>query len=295
MDADTAFVCSAMSPGPLCGYPESTLLGILFALAGIASVTFFVKRALNASLPDRVLNQISLFWLFLAIFQFYRSLCFLVPFHWTQWTYSMWGVTLKGLLIFTPMCLVILILLDLLHSYRVLSPNAILFFRALFLLFLVLFLFLGFVLAWLTSGQAQDPDSAMTVWSGATDIVLAVFFAMPARALLEVAASPTSDLEDALCVNFCKVGIVTYVLLFTGRTIWGLTHFSRVNYLQNWVNDNHLPDGTPNGGARAVNFAFDFVFDFATTTMAMISVYLIQKRSTMFAENPYYTRRPDPK
>jgi hypothetical protein len=195
---------------------------------------------------------------------------------------------MKHILIFIPMCLVILVLFDLLFTYRNPGPKAILFFRALFLLFLITFLILGAILSAITR-TLSDPEASLTIWSASTDIVLAVFFAMPARSLLEAVADPSNRSEDFLCVNFCKVGIVLYVLLFAGRAIWSITYFWNLNLVQSWVNKHVLADGTPDGRARAINCAFDIVFDFVPAVLSMVTVTLIQNHKILFRENPYFS------
>jgi hypothetical protein len=195
------------------------------------------------------------------------------------------------MLAFIPMCLVILILFNLLFSYRNHGTKALFFFRALFIMFLVVFLALGILLCFVDSSvESTDVDSSMSLWCGCRNLVLAIFFALPARALLEAVTYPMVQKEDVCCVNFCRVGIVLYVVLYGGRTVWHVTHFFGGNVVENWVSKEINADGTPKGGARAVDFSFYFLFDFVTSVLSMISVYLFRTHEVMFHENPYFSR-----
>jgi hypothetical protein len=194
---------------------------------------------------------------------------------------------------FIPMCLVILILFDLLFTYRNPGNTAVVFFRSLFLLFLVTFVLLGVVLGIIDLHTEADIEASIILWCACTDLMLTIFFALPARSLLEAVTYPMVQPEDVCCVNFCKVGIVLYVLCFGGRMLWNGTDYFRINKLQTWVYEQRLENGMPNGNARVINFTFNLLFNFGASVLAMISVYLFKKHDMMFNDNPYYTRQSD--
>jgi hypothetical protein len=283
------FWCRIASPGLSCGYPEMLVLGILFWICALISIVLLIHTLRKSRRSCFITDQTVIFWIFLSIWQIYRGLMIVVPFHWTPQSYRIWYVSIEQMLMFIPMCLVILILFDLLFAYRNPGMNAMFFFRSLLLLFLVLFMGLGILLCIFDSSQEiEEADLPMALWAACTDLVLAIFFALPARALLEAVTYPMVQQEDICCVNFCKVGIVIYVLLYGGRTVWNGTHYFGVNVAQKWVGNAVEPDGRPTPGARAVDFGFYFLFDLTPSVLSMISVYLFRKHEMMFSENPYY-------
>jgi hypothetical protein len=286
--------CNYAFPGLECNYPEMLVLGILFwicALVSIVLLTHAIRKVDQAKHRFFFLDQTVLFWFSLAIWQIYRGILFVIPFHFNVETYHIWYTSVEQMVMFIPMCLVILLLFDLLFTYRNPGTNAMLFFRSLFLLFLVTFTVLGILLCVLDfSSNKKDTDLSMSLWCACTDLVLAIFFALPARALLEAVNYPMVQKEDVCCVNFCKVGIVLYVLLFGGRMLWNGTHYFGANKLQDWIFNDVDVNGRPKTGARVINFLLFFFWDFVSSIMSMISVFLFKKHEIMFSENPYYNR-----
>jgi hypothetical protein len=282
------FICFNAYPAMHCNYGEMIAISVLFFIAGLVSI-FFIGYSIRRAKPGCRIDQIVLFWIFLAIWQLYHGVISLVPIHWDLVTFRLWYGAANHILMFIPMCLVILILFELLFTYRNPGTNAIAFFRALFVLFLLTFVALGIVLCTLDVDNASDVDESLSLWSACTDLILALFFALPARALLEAVTYPMVQPEDACCVNFCKVGIALYVLLFGGRMIWNGTHYFHGNKAQDWL-DRASVNGQSTVARRVVMFLFVLFFDFGTSLLGMISVYLFKKHDMMFNENPYYTR-----
>jgi hypothetical protein len=282
--------CRMAYPGLVCGYTEMLVLGILFWVCALASL-FLLIHAIRKSKRCVVADQTVLFWVFLAIWQIYRGLLLVVPFHWAPETLRIGYTSVEQMVMFVPMCLVILLLFDLLFTYRNPGTNAMFFFRSLFFLFLVTFMGLGILLCVFdSSNENSDADLSMSLWCACTDLVLAIFFALPAPALLEAVTYPMVQKEDEFCVNFCKVGIVVYVLLYGGRALWNGTHYFGVNVVQSWMARTLDPDGRPAVPVRVLVFAFFFVFDLVSSVLAMVCVYLFREHENMFSENPYYTR-----
>jgi hypothetical protein len=282
------FICFYAYPGIPCHYGEMIAISVLFFLASLVSI-FFIVYSFRRSRSRCRIDQIVLFWFFLAIWQIYHGVISLVPIHWDLVTYRLWYGAANHILLFIPMCLVILTLFELLFANRNPPADAIIFFRALFVLFLLTFVALGIVLCTVDLDNASDVDESLSLWSACTDLILALFFALPARSLLEILTYPQVQDEDTCCVNFCKVGIASYVLLFGGRMIWNGTYYFHANKAQDWLNGASV-DGKSTAARRVVVFLFVLFFDFGTSVLGMISVYLFKKHDIMFNDNPYYTR-----
>jgi hypothetical protein len=283
-------LCMNGYAGYECDLGELMALAILFWISGLVSILLLVFGARKSKYGCVLRDQTVLFWFFLAVWQGYRgAICFFsVPKG--KSPPDMIGSTVSQLLMFIPMSLVTLNLFELLFTYRNPGTNAIVFFRGLFVLFIVVFLALGIVLSLIGLDDDSSTSKSIALWCACTNLILAIFFALPARSLLEAVTYPMVQPEDVCYVNFCKVGIVIYVLLFAGRMLWTGTDYFAINKLQvkvlKWADKN----GDPNSRARAFNFIYHFLFDFLTSVLAMVSVCVFKKHDIMFNENPYYTR-----
>jgi hypothetical protein len=281
------FICMNGYGGQGCDFGELTALGILFWISGGVSIFFAVFSWRKSKFRCPLLDQTVLFWFFMAVWQGYRGVISLFSLAEGIVRYALLYSTINHLLMFIPMCLAILILFDLLFMYRNPGTNAIAFFRALVVLFLIVFTALGVALSFIGLGDDEQADESVALWCACTDLILAIFFALPAQSLLEAATYPMVQPEDVCCVNFCKVGIVLYVMLFVGRTLWTSTHYFHINRLQTMVLQWVDPLGFPDSSARTFNFMYYFLFDFVASLLAMVSVYLFKKHDIMFNENPY--------
>ena len=294
MGFDKAFVCKNVMPGVSCNLWEMILLGCLFLFGAILSAVLMVDNCRKSKSKVSILDQTVWFWIFLIIWCLYRAATLIIPFHWTVITFKICFVGLHHILLFIPMCLVILILFDLLFTYRNPGTNAIVFFRSLFILFLLTFISLGVVLSVVDLENESDPEESIALWCACTDIILAIFFWLPATSLLKAVTYPMVQPEDACCVNFCKVGIGLYVVVFGVRMFYNVTHYFGKNIVQEWLNKELAKTAEiPNTNARAFTCFFWALFDLVPTIFALTSVYLFKKHDMMFNENPYYTRQSD--
>jgi hypothetical protein len=230
------------------------------------------------------------------IWQFYHGAITFFEIPWDRVTFRLLHEALNHILIFIPLCLSILILFEFLFPYRNPGPNAIQFFRLLFLLFVVTFVILGIVLSIVDVGNEKEADESFLLWCACSDLIIAIFFALPAWALLRAVTYPRVQPEDVACIRFCHVGIVVYVLLFAGRIAWNGTYYFGVNIAQNWLLSDNAVDHErgkyimPSPAASCLNFFYVFLFDGVTSALAMITVYLCKKHDMMFDETPYSTR-----
>jgi len=289
-----AFICKNALPGIYCDYPEMILLGSLFWLSSIISIVFLVFHFKKSKSKCKFFDQTVLFWIFMILWQVYRGTVALFPFKWNPRSFVIFFTSLNHILLFIPMCIVILILFDLLFTYRNPGMNAIVFFRSLFVLFLLTFVVLGATLCFVDIGNENDPDISLSLWCACTDLVLVIFFVMPAKSLLDAVTYPMVQTDDACCVSFCSVGIVVYSVVYLLRLLWNATHFFEINFIQQWVTKESVAGGDYlTSNVRTFVFFFVLFFDFIPSIFAIISVYLFKKHDMMFTENPYYTRQSD--
>jgi hypothetical protein len=283
---DSAQRCINGSPGLGCGILwEMILLALSFWASACVSCFFIYSTIRQSSFRCFFQDHTILFWIFLTAWQLYHGVITLIDIPWTLRTFQLCHNALNHILMFIPMCLVILILFDILFTAQHAGVNAVSFFRMLFSLFLITFVILGCVLSFVDSNGENDADRSLSLWCASTDIILAVFFALPAPSLLNLITAPMREINDLKCLNLCKVGTVLYVCLFGGRALWNGSHYFGINLVQNWLVQGQSAlvfDGNgnavkPSGAARAVSFVFVFVFDLGTSVLAMGSVYLFKK------------------
>jgi hypothetical protein len=195
-------------------------------------------------------------------------------------------------MLFIPMALVILILFDLMFTYKNPGDRAITFFRSIFAVFFGTLLITGAIVTLVSATAYTDVDDSLSIWAGSTEFILALFFGLPARALLRMVTYPLVQPEDVMCVNFCKVGIAAFTILFLGRAVWNTTHFFGINVVQTWMYD-HYGDPNKMGRIRAIQTGFIFLFDLVPSMLALAAVFLFKKHDMMFNENPYYRSQED--
>jgi hypothetical protein len=289
---DAKFVCTHAFSGMSCGFGEMSTLGVFFWASALVSLFFLVVSIRTATTRIAVFDPTVVFWFFMILWQIYHGTINVAQFSWTVVTFRLWYQSLNHILMFIPMCFVILVLFNLLFTYRNPGANAMMFFRGLFFLFLLIFVVLGAVLSAIDVSTEETIAPSLGLWCACTDLLLVVFFALPARALLDAVTYPMVQPEDTCCVSFCKVGIVLYVLLFAGRVLWNGTQYFNGNVVQDWLK-KQVAGARPTTPARLINFFCIFLFDFAISVLAMTSVYLFKKHDMMFNENPYYSKQND--
>jgi hypothetical protein len=261
--------------------------------AAAVSINFMVWTVRQSKFRCFFQDHTILFWIFLSVWQLYDCIITFVDIAWTLTTFQFFHNALNHILMFIPMCLVILILFELLFSVNVSGVNAISFFRMLFSLFLVTFVALGFVLSSVDANPENDADRSLAFWCACTDLILAIFFALPAPALLDVITAPMRKIDDVRCSMLCKVGTVLYVVLFGGRAIWNGSHYAGQNAVQNWlygpsaITKDLAGNDRPSNEARVISFVFIFFFDLGTSLLSMGSVYLFKKHDMLFSETVY--------
>jgi hypothetical protein len=278
-------VCQWIYPGfGDCDVPEMGVIAVMFWLLAIATIARMVS-VYRAS--GKRFDQTILFCILVAIWQVYVGLLYSVPFPWTLLTYRLFYFGLRHILLYIPMALVILILFDLLFTYKNPGDDAIMFFRILFIVFFSTFVVTGVIITIVDSTSTGDIEEMVSLWASANEIIIAVFFTLPAISLLRTVTYPLIQPEDVCCVRFCRIGIWAFAALFGGRAIWNLTHYFHCNKLQQWVNDNWGVKGKM-GLVRLSDAGFILIFDFVPSLLSVIAVFLFKKHDMMFNENPYY-------
>jgi hypothetical protein len=135
--------------------------------------------------------------------------------------------------------------------------------------------------------NTDNADQPMALWGAMTLLVCALFFILPARALVRAVTYPAVQKEDRQCVNFFSVAIWAYTLLYVVRALWNLTHFFDINPLQELV--YQYPWRAP--GVRAFNALFILLFDITPASLAIAGVYLLRKHDMLFNETTHFAAK----
>lgn len=301
--ANLNLTCLFVCPAFKCELWENLGLGLLFILTSILSCYYLFDNCRKTKKKCKIFDQTILYWLTLIIFLLFRGILSIAPINYNYKTVKLIFLGMHHILLFIPMCLVILILFDLLFTYQNPGTNAINFFRSLFLLFLATFVILGLALSLIdiNDDDNTDPEMSLSLWVACTDLILMIFFVIPAWSLLKAVTYPMIQPEDRACVNFCRVGIFLNTFIFFLRMLFNFLHYIDQNPVQDWVvrmnrEEAHYNGGkiyVPADGVRIYNFFYYLIFDFAPVVLSMIAVNLFKKHDLMFNENPYYTKQSD--
>jgi hypothetical protein len=117
---------------------------------------------------------------------------------------------LNHILDFNPLCLSIVILLELLFTYRIPGVNAVRLFRCLFPLLVVIFVIPGIVLSIVDVGNGKEADESLLLWCACSDLITAIFFFSSYLELLPAVTYPMVEPEDVAWVRSCHIGMIVY-------------------------------------------------------------------------------------
>ncbi|OHT08021.1 hypothetical protein TRFO_23647 [Tritrichomonas foetus] len=303
MDEEMNLTCFVVSPAIKCEIWENLALGAIFYICAIICFYFLFQNWKNSKRKCKLFDQTILFWIWLIIFLLFRGTISIVPFTYNYITIKIIFLGCHHILLFIPMCLVILILFDLLFTYQNPGTNAINFFRSLFLLFLATFVALGVVLSIIDlNDETTDPEMSLSLWVACTDFILMLFFVLPAVSLLRVVTYPMVQPEDKSCVMFCRLGIILNTTIFCLRMLYNFLHYIDFNPIQDWIlsenannpgyakNNNYF---IPNTKVRIWSTCYYIIFDCVPCILAIFAVNMFKQHDMMFNENPYYTKQSD--
>jgi hypothetical protein len=288
-DFDHDAVCRFVQPFWNCSLPEMLVVGILFYFAAALCLYFFFLHARSAhSSSTPIFDQTAFFWLSWAVTELFFGTCRIFYFPWTPATFRLVYVMLTQILMFIANCSVVLLLFQLLFTFRNPGGEAVGFFQIVLFVFLFTFIAICVVLSIVEIGDnSTDADRPFALWCGIVQFVCTFFFVLPARALIRAVTFPVVQKEDRGCVAFSKVAVVLYALVYCGRAIWNITHYFGINVLQTAVYEARW--NAP--GVRAFSFLFAFLFDVLPSGLAIVSVFLLRKHDLLFSETVHFSQR----
>ncbi|OHT17383.1 hypothetical protein TRFO_41038 [Tritrichomonas foetus] len=291
-DFNKTFVCRYATPAFGCEIYEMVGIGAFFFGASIYSIYYFVNYNKKKKIRGKnyFFDQNAFFWLTLIVWELFRFLLSLIPFPYNSSSLKIVFVGLHHIFLFIPMCFLILIVCDLLFSYRNPGTNALFFFQCLSVLFFFTFIGIAIYISFYDIDIPDDPEATLSLWAACSDLIILVFFTYPAFRLLSAIKYPMIQPDQRGCIKWHTFGIIIFDILFFLRMLYNAAHYFEINGIQKWVNE-HVNNGDfkPDQQARIWNFFFYFLFDCIPTLISIIAVIQLNHHDAMFNENPYYT------
>ncbi|EAY09036.1 hypothetical protein TVAG_180100 [Trichomonas vaginalis G3] len=279
-------------PGLVCGLPEMIVLGCLFILVGALCIWFWKKHIqLKLNNHEGIIDLVSMFWLFMDIFMLYRGIIQIFYFNYKSGESILivhGGV--NSILALIPISLFVLLIVELLFTYRNPGLQTVKFYRVVFVVFLIVFLIVGIALSFAGSSNSNYSNE-LSLWHACTDFLVVVFVAVPASHLIAAVSYPVIQPEDASFVKWSVVGIWIFCITFFIRSIFNLLHYCNLNPIVTWFGQElNKSDVVPNKHARIFQFFFTLIFEWFTSVMTIIGVYYLRKHDLKFSDDPFYAR-----
>jgi hypothetical protein len=297
MPQNLTFVCIYISAGLDCHFPEMTAVGVVFMISALVSLFFLRFLWMRSRTRAHFFDHSVGFWTCLAIWQLFYGITSIFSFHWTPRTYRAFSQSMFHILLFIPMFLLILMIIELFFIYRNPGTRAVSFFRWLILIFLVVFILLGITIILCDPATGSDSaDRPLALWCGCTDFVLCVGFACATYSLLQYISFAAIQMGSSACVNLVRLGIVIECIIFGIRATLEVLNYYQISPLENWMLtqlEKRGSDTFPNGRAGVIRVVVDLVCDFTPATLAVVAAYLITKQNMLFNDNPYFNSREE--
>ena len=287
----SALVCKNAMPGFGCGLPEMIVLGCLFFILGCVSIYFLIQHIQNKRRNrEPPFDLIFVFWLTTAIFSLYRSIIQIFPFDYSLNSLLVFHGGINAILALIPISIFVLLICELLFTYRNPGIQTVKFYRVVFGVFLTVFLIVGVSLSFIDS-NSSDATVELSLWHGCTDLIVVCFVAIPSYSLIKAISYPVVQPEDATFVRFAILGIWVFCILFFVRSLYNILHSANQNPLSNWfLQELNISGDRPNENARIFQFCFSFVFEWFAMLMTMVGVYYLRKYDLKFSDDPFYAR-----
>jgi hypothetical protein len=273
-------------PGIGCGLPEMLVLGLLYFFASLCSPFFLVQgRRRRDPFEDTLLIRL-LFSISMFIWLLFRSIISIAPFDYSMQSFQIVSIVVGDVLCLIPLSLAILILCEILFSYRAPGDRTVVFFKVMFLIFLVAFLVIAIVV---TIANIDDPAElvySMALWRASTNFVILLFFALPAYELFKTMRD-SENLEFWKYTSAAQYGVSFLILVICVRIVYDGLVCADKNPVHDYLNsESDKSGGEVSGSVRAIQFLGSFFFEILTSLLIMLAVRVLR-----FIEQKLVNRR----
>lgn len=288
------FTCLYAMPGLGCNIPEMLVLGIFFILGSFACIYFTFHQYKNKK-SDKQHSPYGYSIIFFASMSFwmaFRGVISIFPFKYTHLTYNIVFTNISTILFTIPLSFVILILCNILFTYRNPETKMIIFFKMLFFIFFIAFLFIAFVIAIANANDTEEHDRAIKLWRCCTDLIICFFFTGPAIQLIKEIAIKFPN-KKFLTISIAGVAIFCFIFIL--RVIYNSLSYLNLNPIENLIkddiNDSENPKKFPSTTTRAFTFVYYLIFDFFASCLGIAAVIYIDKKELDILSGPKYEQQ----
>lgn len=285
------FVCKYVHPGLECGMVEFLVLGLLYYLTAVGCIYPFFKHIKSRKyyLPSGIDFNIW-YWVTMIIYLLYHGTLGIFYIPWSSQMWYLCGRCIDAILMLIPLSFIVMIICEMYFTYRNPGYRKIALTRLLFIVFLIVFLFLGVITSIIDFREevGQNGDTIF-LWHACTNFLICIFLAVPSVMLIRAIQYPVIQPEDQTCVKYSNIGIVAFIFIFIVRFFHNILTYCNVGPVKWYAKQMHETTGTIlNNELRAFEFLYQFFFDFLPALFSIITVYVLRQHDLKFVDDPFY-------
>jgi hypothetical protein len=229
------------------------------------------------------------FWVPLLVWLLYHTIIVTAYFPYTQ--RSVYLVQAADCIFqVLPTWIVVLMLSEMLFTYRNPGRNRVFFARVCLCLFLIVYGLLGVLFSFTDVEDMFQSSDSMLLWQGAIRLLTTVFVALPAIKLFHAISYPVLQKDDVSCVRWSTAVFVILGALNIAKAVIALTIYWNANELAaslwNDIRTNAY-DNLPSR-VRVTLWFNEFSFNTLYTVLLMGVVLVLREHEMRFANDPFY-------
>ena len=282
------FVCRYAAPGIGCGYPEMIVLGVLYTLSGFFCLFCFAwhirSNIRNPRSSQVIATFFGIFWFSMFLWLVYDGVITIFPFDYNELTFRIFYLGLDLIFYLIPLSIFVLLVLELSFAWRNPGNKVILFFRVVFIVFLVVYIITGASLMMIETDNDQDPSYNLYLWIASTDLLISMFTLIPALQLIKLVSEPVVQPEDVNCVRLSKVGAFLFFIVFIARFAFNIVRYVTNDPIASWAEQKS------DALMRAYKFFQGFIFNLGAAFLAISGTIILQRYDFKFSDQSTYVR-----
>lgn len=288
-------------PGLGCNIPEMLVLGIFFLLGSLTCIILLIIHLKNKSQNNlrSTHNYSIVFFATMSFWMAFRGIVSIFPFNYTNFTFNIVFTNISAILFAIPLSFIILILCNILFTYRNPGTKMIRFFKMLFFIFLIAFLFIAVVISNANADDQKEHDRSIKLWRSCTDLIICFFFAGPAIQLIkEFAIKSQNKKSSKKCLSVSITGVAVFCLIFILRVLYNFLAYCNLNPIELIIQDEiekaENSDQIPSVTTRVCTVIYYFIFDFFASCLGIAALIYIEKKNLNFVtHNDYEQQKSD--
>lgn len=288
-------------PGLGCNIPEMLVLGLFFLIGSLICICLLINhiRLRKVNKQRLPFSYTIIFFATISLWMAFRGVISIFPFNYTNFTFNIVFTNISAILFALPLSFIILILCNILFTYRNPGTRMIIFFKMLFFIFLIAFLVIAIVILYANANDQIELDREMRLWRSCTDLIICFFFGGVATQLInEFAIKSPNKKSNRKCLSISITGVAIFCLIFALRVIYNFLAYCNINPIEHIIQDeieksentNQIPSAT----TRTLTVIYYFIFDFFATCLGIAAIIYIEKKELyVITKNDYEQHRSD--